>query len=106
MAALTVEQRIELAWPGCNRADVLIIHPLGSRQDSLLYNRRNHEVSTGTVGTDKVCFRASIEDFEAKMARIYEQNTNPTTRTKYQRWFSEYRAAMKFLRSLPPLEEN
>lgn len=101
--ALTVEQRIELAWPGCDKADVLIIHPLGSRQDTLLYNRRNYEVSTGTVGTEKPCFKDTIEGFEAKMEKSYIANTTGVTREKYQRWFSEYRAAMRFLRSLPDL---
>ncbi len=104
MATLTVEERIQLAWLGCNRADVLIIHPLGSRQDTLLYNRRKREVSTGIKNSESAaCFLGSIEDFERKMAHDYAALA---TAAGYARWVVEYRAALKFLRSLPPLEEN
>ncbi len=98
--ALSIEDRIRIIWPDAGVGDVISITPLGSRQDSLLYNRRTCEVSTGMVGTDHACFKASIEDFEMKLEKAYMPLA---TAANYPRWRDEYRAAMRFLRSLPPL---
>ncbi len=98
--ALSIEDRIRIIWPDAGVGDVISITPLGSRQDSLLFNRRTGEVSTGMVGTDYACFKDTIEGFEMKLEKAYTPNAKAAN---YPRWFQEYRAAMRFLRSLPPL---
>ena len=85
-----IRRRILAAWgPDVDeQRDVLTIGPIGSRNDTLIYNRRNGECITGVNGGYAPCFRGSIGDMTTKVEMTYERGTKHS---------DDYLAALRFL---------
>ncbi len=103
--AVTPEERIAVVWPHLKPEEVLIVGPLGSRYDTLLFNRRDQRVSTGMRGAQKACFEGTLDEFEQAVEESYAVKVNESytegPKRKYQTYWDEYRAVIVLLRSLP-----
>lgn len=85
--------------------EFIAVGPLGSRNtdNNLVFNRRTHEVFTGwrtTPAPEHPCYLGTLDDFEAAVSVNYPEFEQGVIRA---RWGIEYREAIRFLRSLPPL---
>lgn len=103
---LSPAERSQIIWPD-SYGYVLQVGPLGSRADTLLYNRQTGEVSTGMVGTHKPCFLGTLEEFAERVESDYGNRIAATfgeALATCERRRAEYRNLVVFLRSLPSLE--
>lgn len=83
--------------------ELMCLGPLGSRtsDNTLIFNRLNGQVQTGWI-SNHACFLGSLEEFETKVEKDYGNRTKTGGDTVTRR-LQEYRAAIAFLKALPPL---
>ena len=102
---MTDYERAQLVWPGIGEREFLSIGPLGSRPtyNTLVFNRRTGEVFTGwrtAPAPEHPCYLGTLDEFEAAVSVGYPEAAEMGYRV---RWGIEYREAIRFLRSLPPV---
>ena len=92
------------AWPDAEIGDLVRIEPIGSRNDALVLNRTSGRVMTGTrtLTGPHACFEGSLDEFAAAVETKYVPIKDAGL-TRWSRSGQDYRAAIKFFRSL--LEE-
>ena len=108
----TVLLRARLAWGEetiKEPADLLVIWPIGSRPDALIYWRAGKQVTTGFT-SGRPCFVGDLDHFETKLEADYsgrrerlphvEEGVFEHTRAILFRNWNDYRAAVQFLRSI------
>ena len=108
MSAPTVLERAQQTWPGVAWKDIMVIGPLGSRNDGadqMIFNRRNGEVITGWrqhMDPDRACYRGTLEEFAQAVEAKYSDRDKAAHRARLYR---EYMLAVEFLLQLPELPE-
>ena len=106
MAVPTLLERAQTTWPGVAWKDIMVIGPLGSRNDGadqMIFNRRNGEVITGWrqhMNPDRACYRGTLEEFAQAVEAKYSDRDKAAHRARLYR---EYMLAIEFLRQLPEL---
>lgn len=107
--ALSISDKIRIAFPDTDPKAVMVIGVLGSREDWLLFNRITKEVSTGNVGTSRACFKDTLDEFAKKVEvsygdRLQSHQYTEDGKRNLMRWRAEYRRVVQFLRELPEYE--
>lgn len=109
-------ERANRIWGTANvkgLGDVIWLAPIGSRFDALLFWRSGKRVATGG-GPDRACFEGSLDEFEAAVEKTYAERVRSEERYNAEwpndarkdgqlpaaRHREDYRAAVRFLRSL------
>ena len=102
----SISEKVKLQWPTADPKDVITVTPLGSRvaDSDLIYWRKRDLIMTGWI-SGHACFLGSLDDLAASVEKKYTL-TGSFDSPEGQRWGAEYRAAVAFLRALPPLADQ